>query len=206
MPNAQPVWLSEEQAKILQWVIDRERQRPYPVSQSDEKDENYPSPDVYIVKTPVGGIPGLSIVGTGSGTDTLPAVGDTLGSASCQVLQVINGVLQAVDNFFLTVYNIYEADIRGETVITVKRDKYGTWIADYPDIIILRGMTLTDVGPGQSADFYVYEGDWGSEVATGRIIPSVKNNTSCTIKANVANTIMHTPDNNKWQFAIYKTT
>lgn len=206
MPSIQPVWLSEDQIKLLQMMLDRMRQLPDPSPHTDYQDDTYPAPDVYIVKTPIGGIPHLTIVGTGTGTDTLPAVGDTLGSASCQVLRVdSSGVLQEVNNFFLTVYNIFSAPIRGETVITAKRDKFGTWIAEYPDIIILRGQTIADVTPGGYADVAVYEGSWGAEVATGRSISNVINNTSCTIKGGVTNTIMHTPDNDDWQFLIYKT-
>lgn len=198
--------LTEGDAKLLQWVIDEVRKLAPPNPSGDYPEENYPSPEVYIVKTPTGGITGLSTSRTGTGTADDPGEGDTAGSADCEVYRIdTNGALDRIDGFTVSVHNLSQIPIREGIFITAKRDKYGSWIADPVPLEVRRGKVASDLVSGSSADMYVYEGSFGSEFATGDIIPNVRNETSCTIKSNVMLTAIRMPENDQWQFLVYRT-
>ncbi len=129
---------TSEQVDLIQEMIDRVRHTPLP-SQDDTQEDGGSSPDVYIVKTPDEGIPKMSSAGTGTGTGASPAEGDTLGSASCLVYRVNpdTGVIYETE-LSKTVYNLSAFAIYGNIFITIKRDKFGIWVADpIPLLVIL---------------------------------------------------------------------
>lgn len=197
---------TDAQVALIQEWINKSRNTPVPSPLGDEGDSEYTSPEVYIIKTPSAGIPAIYTAGTGSGTAGDPADGDTPGSADCDVHYIDASGILADAGFTITVYNLTIAPVKGQLVTTAKRDKWGSWICAAQPLIVLRGMTLASVAPGATADVYVYEGPFGSEVATGRIIPSVHNESSCTIAANQMASIIEMPDNSEWQFFVNRTT
>lgn len=202
---AEYVVFTKEQDAIIQAIVDRVRNLPPLSPGNDDRDENYPAPEVYVVRTPDAGIAALGPTGTGSGTDTYPMAGDVAGSATCSVYYIDDTGTLVDAGFTITVYNLSLQRIYGDIFITARRDKFGKWVADPQTIQIVRGIIASSLAPGSSADLYVYEGLFGSETATGLIVPSVKNNTSCTLMSGVVLTAIRTPDNDQWQFLIYKT-
>ena len=84
-----------------------------------DPDDAIQAPEVYIAKTPEGGIPAME---PGTGGDP-----DAPGSADCTVYRVVNEELIAVDGLTRKIYNLSENDIEGNIYITVSRDKFGIW-------------------------------------------------------------------------------
>lgn len=206
MPASKTVFgLTKEQLDMLQEVLDLNRGLNVSSPSGDYDPDDRQTPDVYIVKTPVDGIPGLSIIGTGTGTDVNPQAGDTAGSADCDLYRInASGVMELLDLPAKTVYNMTRAAIPGDIFILAERDKWGTWIAQTQGLHLVRGMITDDLEPGGSATLFIYEGPFGSETATQRSVENVYNNTSCTIKGGVINSAVQTPDNGQYQFIIYK--
>jgi len=198
------VVFTKEQVTLIQQMIDQVRLMPVPASSDERDDTDLASSDVYIVKTPDDGIPKMSSAGTGTGTGAAPAEGDTLGSAECVVYRVDETGIIYETELVLNVYNLSAYAIYGNIFITVKREKFGRWLADPVPLQVARGRLTADLAPGLTGDFTVYEGDFGASVSTGDIL-SVRNETSCTIKSAVDVTAIRMPDNDQWQFLIYKT-
>lgn len=88
------------------------------------KDDDHLAPEVYVARTPSGGIPSLDANGTGTSDDDVP------GSAVCTVynINLSTEVLTPVTGFTRTVYNIHPIAVEGSTWIVVARDKYGRWL------------------------------------------------------------------------------
>lgn len=90
------------------------------------------TPDVYIARTPSGGIPALTLApGTGStGAD----IEDEPGQAECDIYRVITSgadeILVPVESLFKTVYNLSTTAVSGQTWVKVIKDKFGTWLVD----------------------------------------------------------------------------
>ncbi len=85
------------------------------------------APEVYIAKTPRGGIPPLTCDGclTGTGTNIVA------GSAMCPIWRVLDGGnVRLVYGQFKRVYNIGFSAVPGNAFTTVERDKYGTWLCN----------------------------------------------------------------------------
>lgn len=197
--------LTKDQENLVQWVIDRVRALPAQPPTGEDFEQEYVSPDVYIFRAPAGGIDPITSAGTGTGTASMPTDGDILGSGECNIYRAnSNGVISDT-GLVKTVYNLSSRKIPPYLFFTGKRDKFGTWIADPIPLRHFRGQTDADVPPGSSEDVSVFEGDFGTEIATGDIIQNVRNDTSCTIKSNQMVTIQEVPDNSGWQFQIYKT-
>lgn len=74
------------------------------------------STQCYIALTPIGGIPARQ--------------GLLLGAAECLTYRVIDGSLVPLDGIARTVYNLYTTAIAGEEWVTVKTDKFNTWLVD----------------------------------------------------------------------------
>lgn len=91
----------------------------------DRGRDPYQPPEVYVCRTPTGGIPALDSSGTGTASDDAP------GSASCRVYRVDDdGELSPVSSdLSRTVYNITGDDISGSTWVLAIRDKFGQWFA-----------------------------------------------------------------------------
>ena len=97
-----------------------------------EGDEGYLPPEVYVARTPTGGIPALS-QGTDTGTDGTALDDDVPGSAECRIYRVLGtGSSARLVYAGLTkwVYNLNGADLAGDTWVKVSRDKFGTWLVD----------------------------------------------------------------------------
>jgi hypothetical protein len=94
-----------------------------------EKEEQGFTPEVYVARTPVAGIPGLDlgVWTTGSGTGTV-ASDDTPGSAQCFVYRLLpnGGVLHPLHVKRL-VYNLSTDSVIGGIWVPVIRDKFGSW-------------------------------------------------------------------------------
>lgn len=101
-----------------------------PESKGHTKSELPQAPDVYIARSPTGGVPALDQVGTGTSTDDSP------GRADCFIYQLIHPpgtsadpYLQQVGQVAKTVYNIGNGAVEGSSWFLVIRDKFGRWIA-----------------------------------------------------------------------------
>lgn len=82
-----------------------------------EEQSGHQAPEVYIALTPTDGIPAR--------------VGTTPGSAECVIQHIDStGDLAEVASFAQPVYNVSTSAVAGDEYISVKRDKYGTWLAD----------------------------------------------------------------------------
>lgn len=87
------------------------------------------APEVYIARTPSGGIPALSTGAwtMGSGTGTV-VQDDVPGSATeCWIFCIESGVLVPL-HVKQTVYNLSLNDVEGDLWIPVVRDKFGSWL------------------------------------------------------------------------------
>jgi hypothetical protein len=82
------------------------------------------TPDMHVALVPPDGIPAR--------------IGNTLGSAECNIYRVVEGVLESSSGFTRTVYNLSASEIPGsedigtsgeEAYVAVARDKWGTWLA-----------------------------------------------------------------------------
>lgn len=90
--------------------------------------------DVYMVRTPTGGIDGLD---TAVGTGTSDPSSDSPGYADCAVWKIIVPetatdlpTMMPIDGLSLTVYNFSTTAIPANEWIKVSKDKSGRWIAD----------------------------------------------------------------------------
>lgn len=90
------------------------------------------APDVYIARTPPGGISGLSITNasdTGTSTDSLNSVF----SVECQIYRLTEteygADLEPAEDFTQVVHNIHEHAIPGNLFTLIARTKDGSWIA-----------------------------------------------------------------------------
>jgi hypothetical protein len=99
------------------------------------EDEEFPTPDVYVAKTPEGGIPALEEypgegeeTGTGTGTygeASLPGYGDM------DIYKIVKKEsvpqLKKVGRAKIRVYNFSTCDVPGNEWVFVIRDKFGYW-------------------------------------------------------------------------------
>ena len=113
------VFLSEEDKNILDRVISSVKNgtvnSPRRAS-INPPETDHQSPEVYVAKTPVGGI--------------AARVGDVISSELCEIYANVNGTLKEVINSSQKVYNLQDSDLDGEIYVNIKRDKYGQWYAD----------------------------------------------------------------------------
>ena len=110
-------------------------------------DEGFQASDVYVARTPSGGIPGLEQF---AGTSP-----DEPGSASCQVYKLaqFQGVgahkLLKITGLIKTVFNLTTHDVAGDAWVPILKTKGGPWIvigdAD-------EAVTSEDTGTGTEAD------------------------------------------------------
>ena len=115
------MFLTDEDHATLQEVI-RERKsgivNPNSRVNTDSgyrENTDHQAPEVYIAKVPTAGIPARS--------------GTTLGSAECEIYRVVSGAVESVPSFTMVVFNLSASAI-SDGYVGVKRDKYGTWLAD----------------------------------------------------------------------------
>ncbi len=98
-------------------------------------DNDHPAPESYVAFTPDSGIPALdhALLPTGTGTT---ALGDDVpGAAPCRIFRVLgdwetgDDHMYPVNIFPVTVYNLSDTAIPGNTWIVITRDKAGYWWA-----------------------------------------------------------------------------
>lgn len=95
--------------------------------------EEQPGPEVHIFYVPSGGISALYQSST-PGTGTTELQDDVPGFADCEVWRILDDtidfdpVLAPVPDLTYRVYNIWDNDIPGLSLVIAQRDKFGTWI------------------------------------------------------------------------------
>lgn len=89
--------------------------------------EDWPAPEMYIARAPVGGIPAL--VRNDTGTLIADLTDDVPGSAVCQVYRLEEGEVVQVSDLKKTVYNLLPVAIPARAWLTIMRDKFGDWYA-----------------------------------------------------------------------------
>jgi hypothetical protein len=103
--------LSEEDAAILQQIINKVKRDAPAARQLAGEESDYLTSETYLAAPPAGGIPG--------------AVGGVFGSADCAIYRAVENVPRPT-GLTKTVYNGGPAVAPGLYVL-VTRDKYGTW-------------------------------------------------------------------------------
>ncbi len=139
--------LSGDDLTLLKEMVDWYRNQPQNVRNRPAPDESeQTTPEVYVAKTPGGGIPAIS--------------GDTPGTASCQLYRrnKADGALDAFGSRSKTVNNITTTDIPGSIYVPVSKDKFNDWYVlavgdkDTPGTGTGTGpisqLVLTDFNPG----------------------------------------------------------
>jgi hypothetical protein len=113
----------EDRENFLALVADLRRRGVGKGSPPASRDDDHLSPEIYVARTPSGGIPALGENGTGTSGDDVP------GSATCQIYRVAlsTEILTPVWSFSKKVYNLNESAVLGDKWILVVRDKYGDW-------------------------------------------------------------------------------
>lgn len=124
-----------ELREMLAWFRQQRQRRPDPYQHDHEE---HPAPEVYIARTSSSGIPALS-QGALTGTGSLDWQDDVPGWAECDIFRVVpNSVtgfsMERVDGLTRTVFNLSNSAVPGNSWITLKRDKAGTWIASSPNV------------------------------------------------------------------------
>lgn len=150
MPLPSGYVLSERDARLIQeFLYVFKRQQHYVNAfgrPGDDKidHEEMHTTEVYIARSPVGGIPALQSMGS-------TGIGDIPGSALCTVFKTSQSadLTQDVTGYQHTVYNLATTVIPGDTWLIIVRDKYGKWYA-------LQSMTSEEgaeetIGPGWTA-------------------------------------------------------
>lgn len=131
------IYLTPEDVKVLQALVRFGRSQRVNLLALHEGLPEGLAPDVYIAKTPTGGIPALTLpVGTSTGMFATP------GKADCDIYTIrettLGGTPQLVPipNIERTVYNISLVDVEENEYILIKRIKGGKWVID-------RGVDVT---------------------------------------------------------------
>lgn len=137
---------------------------------SDQWDhEEFPAPEVYIALTPAAGIPALTPeVGTGTLGE-----GDIVGAAECDIYCVdSNDVLRPVLGLSKRVLNLSSNDIGGLDWVAIKRDKFGSWLADPPVSSTIAGSGITSASWSPNGVNVTADNTWTSETGGGASIPA----------------------------------
>jgi hypothetical protein len=118
-------YLTEETYKSLMETRDKVRRLPPSPPKQQPQQDDHQAPEVYVARTPDGGITGMVQDSTGTG------VGDHPGVATCEIYKRITvggePELVAIPGLTKAVHNIATSDIPGNTWVLVTRDKGGTW-------------------------------------------------------------------------------
>jgi hypothetical protein len=123
-------FLTPEQLRVIEGFLYHAKRtyknRPLGVLGDDSVDhEEFPSPEVYVARTPYEGIPGFdSYTDVGTGTGAFPH------TAECEIYKVdfSNDHMEAA-GFTKVITNLSPTSIAGDKWIIVLRDKFGTWYA-----------------------------------------------------------------------------
>lgn len=155
---AEIYWLSANDRQSLKELLReherRSRNTTGRIGAQDIEHQEYMTPEVYVARTPAGGIPALDENTTGTSTT---ALGDDVpGYAECDIYRIIddetggdNPVLKPVEELSKRVHNLSIFPIDEYQLIQVIRDKFGNWYAH--DIWI----GTDTVGTGTNDDEFV---------------------------------------------------
>lgn len=125
--------LTREDKDKVQEVIDFVRtRRVNTVGRTYESQEDWQAPEVYVARTPPGGIPSL-IPAPGS------SIKDEPGCVSCNIYRILTDEAAAgtgcgdtlipVSGLSYRIHNLTPGTIPGDTWVLVSRDKFGHWFA-----------------------------------------------------------------------------
>ncbi len=124
-------YLSENDLKILKEVVSKVGHLTTRPQAGDVADQIPKAPDVYVVRTPSGGIPALTEeAGTGSGFNN-----DEPGSADCRVYQLVpDGATYRLfkagaGDLNVEVHNLSATAVAGDSWVLAAKDKFGKWWA-----------------------------------------------------------------------------
>ncbi len=120
-------FLSDDDVRKLKDLLARvDQTRVNPQLRPHVPESEYRTPEVYVAKTPTGGIP-ANAEGTGTGT----GAADDPGQAECNVYQLNPSTLELENiGYPQTVYNLSTTVVAGNTFVLVLRDKFGVWWAN----------------------------------------------------------------------------
>lgn len=142
--------LTPDEKRLLQGLLDRERRRPTsPTRSTSATAEDPAGPEVYLVKTPAGGIPALAT--------------DIPGQADCDVYQRRDGdagPVIATPGLKRAIANAGTDAIPADVWLLVARDKFGNWWpaagAGGAGGGLLAGILDTALAAGGAATMSVY--------------------------------------------------
>ena len=117
--------------EVIQWAKSRRFNTQGRPSHGAISHEEMQAPDVYVARTPRGGIPASTInftaTGTGTGSDLVEG---PMASAECVIYRAdTGGMVPAIvsQSFTQRVYNLSDVKVPQFKFVLVKRDKWGTW-------------------------------------------------------------------------------
>lgn len=152
-------WLTEEEIRTIQSVLDLVRNQLKNTQRGDKFLENdHQAPEFYVARAPSDGIPSM-VEASGTGTGTGVGVYPSMVAADCQIYQVLEreaeGLAEVIPVGGLTkrVFNISTSAIAGDTWFQVTRDKFGTWVT------VGAGGSTSDIW-GQITDCENYAHSW----------------------------------------------
>lgn len=158
--------------RMLRWWRRQENRRA-----NLEPDQELPTaPEVYIAFPPgdTDPLPALDPA-TGVGTDTKYRPG----SADCYIYRILEDdlgpYLQQVGSETITVYNITPFPIIDHEWILVKRDKWGSWIADLGQGAVYTGKTTAAHALNDVQDVDLYEPDYTGTLQSTGITVNARN-------------------------------
>lgn len=132
----------------------------------DKTWEDHQAPEVYVAKTPSGGIPAIASGDAGTGTGGY----DEPGSATCEIYCIDETDntpdLRDID-LEQIVYNVSSTAVSGDTYVFVARDKFGHWIVTQMGDRLIWCM-LAENHPGRGIPFQIRIGTWCPEEAKYR--------------------------------------
>lgn len=115
------ITLSKNDVKLIQELLDASRRRTGIRSRTQEDD--WPSPDTYVVYASHDIPAATGSAGTGSGYDSTP------GSAECNVFKLMSDGTLGSMGFTVTVYNVARTAISANRWLLATRDKLGDYYA-----------------------------------------------------------------------------
>lgn len=122
---ARGYFLGEREAAELRQLADKLRkQLANTAGRPGRERPDHQAPEVYVARTPAGGIPALDV--NTPGTSNVLAADDTPGSAECAIWQRVGTAMQLVGTN-QTVRNLNSSAIEGHEWVLVVRDKFGDW-------------------------------------------------------------------------------
>lgn len=119
--------ISGNDAAILKEVIAEFRGRKGNSTRrpNNEYWDEHQAPEVYVARTPSGGIPKLT-------EETGAGIVDTPGSATCAIYEIQSGGIQPIQGLNALVHNLTADAIEGDTWVVISRTKDGTWVVVAP--------------------------------------------------------------------------